>query len=489
MIPSYDLLARALSPEIALGVGALVVLAADLTFGRRRSLATRLGWALGIGALAIVAAGAALLAVGPVGPVYADNFLLDSLAVATRGGVLTLALLTLGVAAGAKLPRHPAEYVAIMLFATTGFMLMAAAHHLLIAFVALELASLSLYVLAGFDQSRRESAEAALKYFLFGGVATAFLLFGFSLIYGLTGQLDISRIAVALSLTGPSPLLVVAVVMVLVAFGFKAAAAPFHLWAPDTYEGAPTPSAALIASASKLAGFTLFLRLLWPGLGALAGEVSTAGHDGGWLTGVALLSGASLLLGNLAALAQTNLRRLLAYSAIAHTGAMLLGVMAAETAGAGPVFYYVATYGVATAGAFGVIAVLERQGGCQQISDLNGLGARSPLLGGCLAVFILSLAGIPPLAGFFGKFAVFAVALKLGGIAGPAGWLTLLAIALSAVALYYYLIVLKAALVLPPPPDRAGPIRVPFAAAITLLGAAALMVIFGLFPAVVLGWF
>jgi NADH-quinone oxidoreductase subunit N len=489
MIPSYDLLARALSPEIALGVGALVVLAADLTFGRRRSLATRLGWALGIGALAIVAAGAALLAVGPVGPVYADNFLLDSLAVATRGGVLTLALLTLGVAAGAKLPRHPAEYVAIMLFATTGFMLMAAAHHLLIAFVALELASLSLYVLAGFDQSRRESAEAALKYFLFGGVATAFLLFGFSLIYGLTGQLDISRIAVALSLTGPSPLLVVAVVMVLVAFGFKAAAAPFHLWAPDTYEGAPTPSAALIASASKLAGFTLFLRLLWPGLGALAGEVSTAGHYGGWLTGVTLLSGASLLLGNLAALAQTNLRRLLAYSAIAHTGAMLLGVMAAETAGAGPVFYYVATYGVATAGAFGVIAVLERQGGCQQISDLNGLGARSPLLGGCLAVFILSLAGIPPLAGFFGKFAVFAVALKLGGIAGPAGWLTLLAIALSAVALYYYLIVLKAALVLPPPPDRAGPIRVPFAAAITLLGAAALMVIFGLFPAVVLGWF
>jgi NADH-quinone oxidoreductase subunit N len=489
MIPSYDLLARALSPEIALGVGALVVLAADLTFGRRRSLATRLGWALGIGALAIVAAGAALLAVGPVGPVYADNFLLDSLAVATRGGVLTLALLTLGVAAGAKLPRHPAEYVAIMLFATTRFMLMAAAQHLLIAFVALELASLSLYVLAGFDQSRRESAEAALKYFLFGGVATAFLLFGFSLIYGLTGQLDISRIAVALSLTGPSPLLVVAVVMVLVAFGFKAAAAPFHLWAPDTYEGAPTPSAALIASASKLAGFTLFLRLLWPGLGALAGEVSTAGHDGGWLTGVALLSGASLLLGNLAALAQTNLRRLLAYSAIAHTGAMLLGVMAAETAGAGPVFYYVATYGVATAGAFGVIAVLERQGGCQQISDLNGLGARSPLLGGCLAVFILSLAGIPPLAGFFGKFAVFAVALKLGGIAGPAGWLTLLAIALSAVALYYYLIVLKAALVLPPPPDRASPIRVPFAAAITLLGAAALMVIFGLFPAVVLGWF
>lgn len=486
---AYEPLAHALQPEIALVAGALLVLTSDLVFGRRQSLATRLALALGIAAVAIAAAFAAVMSVGAVGLVYGGNFLFDPLAVATRGGVLVLTLLTLGVAAGARIPRHPAETVAIILFATTGFTLMAAAHHLLIVFVALELASLSLYVLAGFDQSRRESAEAALKYFLFGGIATAFLLFGFSLIYGLTGQLDLSRIAVALSLTGPSPLLVVAVVMVLVAFGFKAAAAPFHLWAPDTYEGAPTPSAALIASASKLAGFTLFLRLLWPGLGALAGEVSPAGHDGGWLTGVALLSGASLLLGNLAALAQTNLRRLLAYSAIAHTGAMLLGVMAAETAGAGPLFYYVATYGVATAGAFGVIAVLERHGGCQKISELAGLRARSPLLGGCLAVFILSLAGIPPLAGFFGKFAVFAVALKLGGLAGPAGWLTLLAIALSAVALYYYLIVLKTALVLGPQSGRSGPIRVPIVTAITLLAAVALIIILGLFPSLVLGWF
>ncbi len=485
----YLTLARALLPEMTLVAGALLVLAYDLIRGRRHTLPERRAAALLLGAVALAAALYDSLAVGALGPVYGNTLMLDPLAVATRAGVLGLALLTLGVAAGARLPRHPAEYVAIILFANTGFTLMGAAHQLLVAFVALELASLSLYILAGFNKDSRESAEAALKYFLFGGMATAFLLFGFSLIYGVTGELDFSRIALALAQTGMTPLLALALVMVLVAFGFKAAAAPFHLWAPDAYQGAPTPSAALIASASKLAGFTLFLRLLWPGLGALAGQVATAGNTGGWLTLVALLAGASLLLGNLAALAQANLRRLLAYSAIAHTGVMLLGVIAAETAGAGPLFYYLATYGVATAGAFGVIAVLEVNGGCQRITDLAGLDRRSPLLTGCLAVFILSLAGIPPLAGFAGKFFIFAAALQVGGVAGPAGWLTLLAIALSAVALYYYLIVLKQALVAAPAPERAGRIRVPTATAITLVAAAAIIVGLGLFPSLILGLF
>jgi len=489
MSHSYLILARAMLPEMTLVAGALLALAYDLMFGHKRTPAERHSAALWIGATALVAALIDSVSVGVMGPVYGHTLLLDKLAVASRAGVLGLALLTLGVAAGTKPARHPAEYVAIILFATTGFMLMAVAHQLLVAFVALELASLSLYVLAGFAKDRRESAEAALKYFLFGGMASAFLLFGFSLIYGATGELDLTRIALVLVHTELSPLLALALVMVLVAFGFKAAAAPFHLWAPDAYEGAPTPSAALIASASKLAGFTLFMRLLWPGLGALAGDVSAAGNASGWTTLVAVLAGASLLLGNIAALAQTNLRRLLAYSAIAHTGAMLLGVIATPLGGAGPLFYYVATYGAATAGAFGVIAVLEANGGCQKITDLAGLGRRSPLLAGCLVVFILSLAGIPPLAGFVGKFLVFAAALKIGGVAGPAGWLTLLAIALSAVSLYYYLIVLKQALVAAPAPENSGRIRVPLAAALALLAAAAVIVGLGVLPSLVLGWF
>jgi NADH-quinone oxidoreductase subunit N len=486
MNPDYAGLARALQPEAALVVGALAVLGIDLSVLRKGALETRLRVAAAVGALAVAAAFVLTARVGAVGPVFGGVLTLDPLAVAVRLGVLGLALLTLGIATGAPTPRNPAEYVAVMLFATVGFTLMGAAQQLLLAFLALELASLSLYVLAGFDKTRPESAEAALKYFLFGGMSAAFLLFGFSLLYGLTGSIELRQIAQGLAFQGMSPLLVVALVMVLVAFGFKAAAAPFHLWAPDAYQGAPTPSAALIASASKLAGFALFVRLLWPGLGGAAGEVGTIYGRTGWLPVVALLSGASLLLGNFVALAQTNVRRLLAYSAIAHAGAMLLGVIAAGSAGPVPLFYYVSTYGIAAAGAFGVIAVVERSGACQRITDLAGLHKRSPLLAVCLLVFILSLAGIPPLAGFFGKFAVFAAALKIGGVAGPAGWLTMLAILLSAVALYYYLIVLKQALVAAPAPG-AKEIDVPPAAALTLIAAATLLVLFGVFPSLLLG--
>ncbi|HXN34582.1 MAG TPA: NADH-quinone oxidoreductase subunit N, partial [Opitutaceae bacterium] len=431
MRPDYAGLLSALRPEASLVLGALAVLSLDLTFFRARSLVERQRLALFVGALAVASAGADAW-LGARGPAFGGVLILDPLAVAARVGVLALTLLTLGVAWGSAPSRQPAEYVAVILFAATGLVLMAAAQQLLIVFLALELASLSLYVIAGFDRSRPESAEAALKYFLFGGMAAAFLLFGFSLIYGVTGSIELPRIAAQLAVQGASPLLLVALVMVLVAFGFKVAAAPFHLWAPDVYQGAPAPSAALIASASKLAGFTLFTRLLWPGFGAAAGNPAAHAGGSGWLPTVALLAGASLVLGNLAALAQASLRRLLAYSAIGHAGAMLLGVMAAGRSGPAPLFYYASTYGLATVGAFGVISAAERGGRCELITDLAGLHRRSPLLAACLTVFILSLAGIPPLAGFFGKFFVFAAALGLGGLAGG---LALLAIALSAVAL------------------------------------------------------
>jgi NADH-quinone oxidoreductase subunit N len=284
-------------------------------------------------------------------------------------------------------------------------------------------------------------------------------------------------------------LLSVALVMVIVGFGFKAAAAPFHLWAPDVYQGAPSSSAALIASASKLAGVTVFARLLWPGLGAAAGNLAAPFGGGGWLAVVAVATAASLLIGNFAALAQTNVRRLLAYSAIAHAGAMLIGVMVIGRAGFGPLFYYASTYGLATVGSFGVIGAIERSGGgCREIADLAGLHRRSPTLAACLLVFFLSLAGVPPLAGFFGKFLVFAAALQAGGATGVAGWLALSAIALSAVALYYYLVVLKKALVSAPSPG-AGPIVVPADVRLVLVVIAALLLVLGLFPSVILAPF
>ena len=481
MNTSYRDLFFALQPETSLVVGALVALLLDLTVFRRRSPGERLRLALCVAAVAVLAAGVEEV-LGARGAVFGGVLILDPFAVATRLAVLVLALLTLGVAWGASVPRQPAEYVAVVLFAVTGLLLMASAQQLLLAFLSLELASLSLYVLAGFDRSRPESAEAALKYFLFGSMAAAFLLFGLSLVYGITGSIELPQIAAQVSLNGSDPLLMVALVMVLVAFGFKVAAAPFHLWAPDVYQGAPATSAALIASASKVAGFTLFTRLLWVGFGGAAGAVGSLRGRPGWILILAVMSLASLLLGNFAALAQKSLRRLLAYSAIAHAGALLLGVMSSGRSGPAPLFYYASTYGLATVGAFGVIAAAERGGRCENITDLAGLHRRSPLLAACLTVFILSLAGIPPLAGFVGKFAVFSAALHLGGIAGPAGLLAILAIALSTVALYYYLIVLKQALVASPA-QGAAPIEVPRVVALTLLAAAGLIVWFGLNPA------
>ena len=483
---NYSELLHALLPETALVVGALLALTFDLIFGARQSRETRLQAAVIIGSLAVVAAMYGAFSVDLADSVFGGALVLDELTLASRLGVLMLAWLTLTLTGSTARLRHPAEFVAIVLFATAGFTLMAAAQQLLVAFLALELASLSLYILAGFDKSRPESAEAALKYFLFGGMSAAFLLFGFSLIYGLTGSIELPQIAHQLARQGQSPLLSLALVMVLVAFGFKAAAAPFHLWAPDVYEGAPVVSSALIASASKLGGFTLFVRLLWPGFGPVAGSVATAAGSPGWLPLVACLSAASLLLGNFAALAQSNVRRLLAYSAIAHAGVMLLGVIVAGDAGLGPLFYYAFTYGLATVGAFAVIAVVERAGRCQKITDLAGLYRRSPLLAACFAVYLLSLAGIPPLAGWVGKFTVFAAVLNLGGLAGPAGWLALLAIALSAVALYYYLVMLKQALVVGPADPAAAPVPVPADAAIVLVFTALLLVLLGLFPSVVL---
>jgi len=481
----YAALARALAPETALVAGALAVLGLDLAWLRSRPAETRLRAAVGVAALAVAAAVGLVLEVGRPGTLAGGALRLDLPALAVRLGVLVLVLGALGITTGAPALRHPVEYVAVMLFAAAGLTLMAAADQLLPAFLALELASLSLYVLTGFDKTRPESAEAALKYFLFGGMSAAFLLFGFSLLYGLTGSIAFPAAGAVLAAPHSGPLAAVALVMVLVAFGFKVAAAPFHLWAPDVYQGAPAPSAALIASASKLAGYGLFARLLWAGASGPSGTVTAAP---GWLPVVAVLAGASLLLGNLVALAQTDLRRLLAYSAVAHAGALLLGVMTAGQAGPGPLVYYAATYGLASLGAFGVIAAVERAGGCRRLEDLAGLHRRSPLLAACLAVFVLSLAGIPPLAGFFGKFAVFAAALRYDGPTGPAGGLALLAIALTAVALYYYLLILKQALVAAPA-AAAGPIAVPRPATLALVGAAGLIVLLGVWPSLVLGWF
>ncbi len=484
---AYSELLQAMLPELMLTLGALVVIGVDVTLGKRHSEAVRLNTAATLGLVWLVAAAFWVLEIGNPGSMFGEVFRLDALGGLSRLGILSLSLLTVGLASSTARVRNPVEFIVLVLLATAGLTLMAVAQQLLVVFLAIELASLSLYLLTGFDKRNPASAEAALKYFLFGGMAAAFLLFGFSLIYGVTGSIELPDIAIAIgSMDSRQPLLLVALVMIVVAFGYKTAAAPFHLWAPDVYQGAPAPAAALIASASKLAGVTVFARLLWPGLSAASGGPGAEVPLAGWLPVVGILAAASIIVGNLAALAQSSFRRLLAYSAIAHAGIMILGVMVAGDAGYGPLVYYALTYGLATVGAFGVIGILEKAGVGDRITDLAGLRHRSPLLAGTLFMCLLSLAGVPPLAGFFGKFGVFAAAIRSGGIGGPTGGLALLGIAASAVGLYYYLVVLKEALVRPAAPGSSNRITLSGSAALFLLIVNLGLLLLGLAPSLIL---
>jgi NADH-quinone oxidoreductase subunit N len=319
-------------------------------------------------------------------------------------------------------------------------------------------------------------------------MCAAFLLFGLSSIYGLTGELSLPRIAAKLNGARPDPLLLVAILMVVAGFGFKVAAVPFHLWAPDAYQGAPVPSAALIASGSKVASFFILAKVMMVGLGGTEGSGDWRAFAHGWVPVLALLAALSVVIGNLAAIGQRSVRRLLAYSAVAHAGYLLAGVLANQHAdGMAAVLFYVTTYALTAVGAFAVVAVVEERSRDDGLAAFAGLSRREPLLSFCLMIFLLSLAGIPPLAGFFGKFFLFKAALFTKG-PHPLGllWLVILALAMSAVSLYYYLQVLKQVFVAEPA-EGAPAIRAQPASKIMLVALACSIVVLGCFPNLLVG--
>jgi len=312
-------------------------------------------------------------------------------------------------------------------------------------------------------------------------MSAALMLFGFSYLYGLTGTTSLTGIAEALATQTVSPLLVVALVLVAAGLGFKIAAVPFHLWAPDTYQGAPAPVAALIASGSKVASFAVLIALT----GGVIGSSSYA-QGSVWVVLLLWMAAGSIVLGNLAALVQTSVRRLLAYSAIAHAGYMLLGIAAHTPQSGAAVLYYALTYALTTVGAFGVIAVVERDAGSDRLDAFAGLSRRSPLLAAALLLFLLSLAGIPPLVGFWAKFNLFASVLRSLGAGHWGLALVALALAASAVSLYYYLQVLKRAYVTKPLQTK--PLKVSILELTTLVAIAIAVVLLGIFPSVLSGW-
>jgi NADH-quinone oxidoreductase subunit N len=440
---SYLELLKLAMPEAIVVITALVVLGIDLTSMRGMETRLRLGIGAMISCVGCVAAIAWMLVVPTLGDAGEGMLVVSPLTQLVKGGLLVLTMFTLLLSVNSDFTRHVGEYLALILLATVGMMFLVSARDVLMIFVSLEMTSLSLYILTAFNKRNIKSAEAALKYFLFGGMAAAFMLFGLSLLYGLSGSTSLDEIAAALKGRGLDPLLVVAIVMTVIGFGFKVAAVPFHLWAPDAYEGAPTPSAAFIASGSKVASFFIFAQVMTIGFAGAEGSGAWRDFVSGWMPVIALVAALSMVLGNLAALAQSNVKRLLAYSAIAHAGYALLGILANNERGLASLIYYVITYGLTTVGAFGVVSVVENLKGDSKLTDFTGLSRRAPVVALCMMVFMLSLAGIPPLAGFFGKFYVFYAALQAGTPALGLLWLVILAIAMSAVSFYYYLKVLK----------------------------------------------
>jgi NADH-quinone oxidoreductase subunit N len=488
MIPiNYAQLAQFALPEIIVTVTALIVLVVDLLFLRKYQ--TRARFAVAV-ALASLGCAGAILQLSLHMPAQASIF--DGMLVANplihlvQIALLVFTIFTLLISIDSTFTEHIAEFVLLVLAATVGMMFLVGSQDILVIFISLELLSLSLYVLTAFDKRSARSSEAALKYFLFGGMSAAFLLFGFSLLYGLANSTSLAQIASAIHEQSLTPLLVIAIVTTVIGLGFKVAAVPFHFWAPDVYQGAPVPSAGFIASGSKVASFFIFFQLMVIGFAGAEGAATWHHFAPGWVSVLAVVAAFSMVFGNLVAIVQDDVRRLLAYSAIAHAGYMLLAMVSNTQQSLAALLYYVVTYALATLGIFGIVAIVEKDTGRGRLSDFDGLSRRAPMLSFCLLIFLLSLAGIPPLAGFFGKFYLFVSVLTAAQSLGLL-WLVIIAIAMSAVSLYYYLHVLKRVYVANPSNDI-DVIQTSILSRVIIVLLAGAVVLLGFAPHLLLRW-
>jgi NADH-quinone oxidoreductase subunit N len=364
------------------------------------------------------------------------------------------------------------EYYALLLFATSGMTLLAAAADLIVVFLALEILSLSLYVMAGFSWHRITSQEASMKYFLLGAFSSAFFLYGIAMAYGATGTTSIGGIARALEGgLGGLALPLVAAALLAVGFGFKVAAVPFHMWTPDVYQGAPTPVTGFMAAGTKVAGFAALIRVAEVALGPVGWELRLA---------LVALSAVTMVVGSVLAIAQDDVKRLLAYSSIAHAGFVLVAVAAGNQSGISGAMFYLAAYAAMILGAFGVVILVSRTGEERtSLRSYRGLGRRNPLLGACLTLFLLSLAGIPPTAGFMAKFLVFGAAVE-AGLEG----LVIVAVLASVAAAFFYLRVIVLTYMEEPEDEIA--VRAAPAPSFTLAAAAAATLALGVFPSLIL---
>ncbi len=414
------------------------------------------------------------------GSVAADDFALFFEALILAVGVVAV-LLSPSYVRETKMDRG--EYYALMLFAIVGMMGLVSALELVALFVALEIMSVAVYAMAGLQRHREESQEAAMKYFITGAFSSAFLLYGIAILYGLTGKTSLAGIAAAVRSGSFSPaaapgagaaLAVLGTGLLLVGFGFKVASVPFHMWAPDAYEGAPTTVTALMAAGVKAAAFGAFLRVFVQALPDLAAQ---------WQPAVAVLAIVTMIVGNLGALAQSNLKRMLAYSSVAHAGYLLTALVAAPGLGTEAILFYLVTYAAVNLGGFGAFASLARQGREPlTLTDVAGLSERRPLLAAALTVFLVSLTGVPVSGGFVGKFYLFSAAVSAGYV-----HLAVIGMIMSVVSAYYYLRVVIAMYMREPEgADEWAPVGA--GAGLALALSTTVVLVLGVYPGPVMAW-
>jgi NADH-quinone oxidoreductase subunit N len=490
-----------LLPELIVGIGGVVVMMVD-AFTRRgqRSVTGALSILTLLGA---AAASIWLWIKWPAvrtafnGMIVLDELRLSFTLIFVVVSILTILIATIWID-NEELPAG--EFHSLLLFATCGMMLMASAGDLVIVFLGLEILSIATYVLAGFRRTDMRSNESSLKYFILGSFASAFLLYGIALVYGATatgpdqpGTTNIAMIAARADQSLYPPLLLAGLAMMLVGFAFKIATAPFHVWTPDVYEGAPSPVTAFMAAGPKAAGFASFMRVFLFGFPIATTAASTAGfaHQS-WTGALAIMAALTMSVGNVVAIAQNNVKRMLAYSSIAHAGYALVGFVAAGSA-ADPelrsaaltaVAFYLLTYAIMNMGAFAIVTLIAGRGDWHdRVEDYNGIGFKSPVLAFSLSIFLLSLLGMPLTAGFMGKIVVFSAALRQGYT-----WLVVIGVLNTAVSAYYYLRLIIVMFFRERTTPWEAP-RIPATASVVLVLTIAAVFYLGLFPGRVISAF
>ena len=463
-------------PEMVMLGMACLVLVVDLFLPQEKR-----GFTLLLSLLTLVLVAISTIYVAPVDSIstFNDSFVLDQLAVTLKLSVYLVTFLVFVYSRDylKDLNIYKGEYYVLGLFAVLGMMIMISAHSFLLIYLGLELLSLSLYAMIAFNRDSVSASEAAMKYFVLGALASGLLLYGISMFYGITGTLDITTLAVSIKAQAAANpvLLAFALTFIVVGLSFKLGAVPFHMWLPDVYQGAPTCVTMFIGTAPKIAGFAMAIRLLIDGLSELQVD---------WSQMLIVLSVASMALGNIIAIAQTNFKRMLAYSTISHVGFILLGVLAATDIGLSSAMFYTITYAITSSVAFAVLMMLNRQGfDAAEIDDLRGLNDKNPWYAALLAIALFSMAGVPPTVGFYAKLVVINAVIQIDLV-----WLALAAVLFSVIGLFYYLRVVKVMYFDKPEETQVITIKDALDIKILLSANSLSLLVLGMFPSLLMVW-